>query len=309
MQVPLHRVHRGRSIGLGLRVALRDRHRMGQADAQCQPLQGAILGLRAGLLDVGVYLHCLAILATGGAVGDDHLLHQISIRQQLLEQRLLRFPLLGEFRQAARRGLGQDDVFHQFRVQFVARQELRQVRQHGLGRRLGLRRHRREGLLGGSVRLCRRRLVLTPDLSLHRPQSGRRRRRLALIRFQEGGLPLLVNLRQRLLNLSLQGLELPRVACEQLLPGSVQCHFRHRRFPGRPYARCPDRHGDQRHTDTCHRLRSHCFVSFPLVTLSGISWLTSRRRPCRSRRSSCSGSPGRTGRRPWPTIDHGLRCT
>ena len=103
-----------------------------QADRERQPLQDAVRGLLARLLDVGVDLHRLAVLcraiASGvGAVRHQHLLHEVGVRQHLLDQRRLLLSLLGELRQALRRGLEQDDVFHELGVQRVAGQELVQL--------------------------------------------------------------------------------------------------------------------------------------------------------------------------------------
>ena len=97
MQVSFHRVHDGRSGGLGLCIALSHRHRMLQARAERKTLQDAILGPRARLLDGGVNLHGLAVLATTGTVRHYHLLHQVGIGQQLVHQAFLVFSLLGEF--------------------------------------------------------------------------------------------------------------------------------------------------------------------------------------------------------------------
>ncbi len=111
------------ALGWSTGLRLPHRHRMLKARAERKPLQDAILGLRARLLDVGVDLHGLTIPATGRTGGDDHLFHQVSIGQQLLHEGFLLFPLLGELGQTMRRGLGQNDAFHQLRVQFVTCQK------------------------------------------------------------------------------------------------------------------------------------------------------------------------------------------
>ena len=91
--------------------------------------------------------------------GDEHLLHQGVVGQELLHQGFLLLALLGELRQPARRGLGQHGAFDELRVQLVARQERLHVRQEGLGRRelVGLRLG--QCGLGRLIRLDQLRLV------------------------------------------------------------------------------------------------------------------------------------------------------
>jgi len=129
---------------------------------------------------------------------------------------------LGERGQALRRGLGENDAFHQFSVQWVARQELLQVRQHGLGRCLRVGRSRRQGLFGGSVSLGGRLLVLALGLGLHRLALSHRRRRLVLIDLEEGHLLWLVDFRQGLSDFGLQGSERGGVFGLELAAGLIE---------------------------------------------------------------------------------------
>ena len=198
----LDRVHGGRGIGLGLRIPLRDRHRMLQGGAQCQALQDTLLGLRAGRLDVGVNLHGLAVPAATGPIRRDHLLHQVRIGEELVDEGFLCFPLLGKLRQAPRRGPGQNHAFHQFRVQCVACQKLLQLRQHRRGRCLRICQRLREGLFGGNVSLRSR--VLALGLGQHRPAFGARCGGLGLIGPQQGGLLGFIDFRQGLGDVLLQ---------------------------------------------------------------------------------------------------------
>ena len=133
VKVALHRVDCVRGVGLGRGVRLPDRHRVFQTDGERQPLQDTGGGFLARLLDVGIDLHRLAVLCRAiaaplsfgvGAVRHQHLLHEVGVRQHLLDQRRLLFSLLGELRQALRRGFEQDDVFRELGVQRVAGQEL-----------------------------------------------------------------------------------------------------------------------------------------------------------------------------------------
>ncbi len=89
VEVALDRVDGRGRIGLGHRVALLDGDRVFQADRQRQPLQRAFGRLVAGLPDVAVDLHRLAVLAILGAVRDGHLHQQIVVGQHLLDQLLL----------------------------------------------------------------------------------------------------------------------------------------------------------------------------------------------------------------------------
>ena len=134
VQVAFHRVDCGRGVGLGRGVRLRDRHRMFQTDGKRQPLQNTGGGIPARLLDVGIDLHCLAVLCRAiavtsllsgvGTVRHQHLLHEVGVRQQFLDESRLLFSLLSELCQAARRGVEQDDVFCEPGIQRVTGQEL-----------------------------------------------------------------------------------------------------------------------------------------------------------------------------------------
>ena len=83
-------------------------------------------GFLALLLDVRVDLHGRTVLGRAvaaslsfgvGAVGHQHLLHEVGVRQHLLDQRRLRLALPRKLREAFRRSLEQDNVFHEFRIQ------------------------------------------------------------------------------------------------------------------------------------------------------------------------------------------------
>ena len=226
MQIPLHRIDGGRGIGPRLGIALDHRHGVFQTRAEREALEDVVLGPRARLLDVGEDLHGLAVFPTVGAGGDDHLLHQVGIGQQLLQERFLFLPLLGELGQAAWRGLGQDDELHQLRVQLVAGQERVQLSQHRLGRGLGSRHCLFESLLGGSAFLGSRVLVLALGLGMHRLAVSRSCRGLGLIGFEEGFLLGGVGYRQGRGDFLLQRLERGRVFRLEFLAGLGEGHGR-----------------------------------------------------------------------------------
>ena len=126
VKVALHRIDGGRRIGRGLRVCLRDWHGMFQSDGNRQPLQNIRRGFLARLLNVRINFHGLAVPSWAeasaphffgiGAVCHQHLLHEIGVRQQLLDQRPFLFALLSKLRQTARGCFVQNDKFHELSV-------------------------------------------------------------------------------------------------------------------------------------------------------------------------------------------------